>query len=313
MAAPFEILFDVDRPESEIHDMADTAFELVENLERQLSAYVGASDVCYINHTAAERPARIVPDLFELLETARRLHDETEGAFDVTIGPLVRAWGFFRREGRMPDPDELAAARERVGMEHVILDDRAYTVRFAKPGIEINLGAIGKGYVIDRVVSQLREWGVRCALVHSGQSAIAGIGAPPNDDGWRVGVADPRDPSKAFGALLLVDSAMSVSGNWEQFFELDGKRYCHILDPRTGRPARGILSTTVTAASAAIADALSTAFFVMGVEQTRRYCETHEGVGAVIIAGDSPQNLAIHTFGCKMIAEPELNEDPQNV
>lgn len=300
MAAMFEIIFDIDREERQLHDMADASFELVHHLERQLSSYIGGSDISYINQTAAERPARIVPDLFELLKTARRLYDETDGAFDITVGPLVRAWGFFKREGRIPDPETLKEAREGVGMDNVVLDDEEYTVRFTKPGVEINLGAIGKGYVVDRVIAQLREWDVRCALVHSGQSAIAVIGKPPNDDGWRVGVADPRNPEEALGSLLLVDSTMSISGSWEQFFEVDGKRYSHILDPRTGQPAQGILSTTVTGPSATISDALSTAFFVMGVEQTRAYCEKHEEIGAVIIAGESPQTMEVHAIGCKL-------------
>jgi len=303
MAAPFEILLDVDRDKRELHDIADSAFELVHHLERQLSAYIPESDVCFINATAADRPARLEPRIYELLKTAQRIHRETEGAFDITTGPLVRAWGFFQREGRLPAPSELEEARERVGMEFVHLDDETHSVRFAKQGIEINLGGIGKGYVIDRVVESLRDWEVRCALVHSGQSSIAVIGKPPavrRAEGWRLGVADPRDDKQSLGALTLTDSTMSTSGNWKQFFKLEGKIYSHIIEARTGYPVRGMLSTTVIGRSAAETDALATAFFVMGAEKTRRHCEQRDDVGAVLVTGDSPEQIAVHAVGCTL-------------
>lgn len=303
MAAPFEIILDADRPDAELKDIADWAFEIVRRLEEQLSAYIATSDVVWINNTAAERPARIEPRLFDLLKTCRRLHDETDGAFDVTVGPLVKTWGFFRRQGQMPDPATLEEARAKVGMEFVSLNDEDHSVSFEKPGVEINLGAVGKGYVVDRVVEAMRSWGVKCALVHSAKSSIAVIGKPPVGElAWRLGVTDPRDIEKALGSLVLVDSTMSVSGNWEQFFKHEGKTYSHILDPRTGQPAQGILSTTVTGPSAAVTDGLATAFFVMGVEKTREFCEKHKDIGAVILAGESPEKMTTHTFNCTLEA-----------
>jgi len=298
MAAPFEIILDVDRPEQELRVFADNAFEMVEHLEGQLSAYIPTSDVCWINDTAFERPARIEPNLFELLKTCRRLYEETNGAFDITVGPLIKAWGFFRREGRLPEPAELDTARARIGMEHVRLDDEDHSVRFEKPGIEINLGAVGKGYVVDRVLEALRRWGVRCALVHSAQSSIGVIGKPPVGDGWRLGVTDPRNPEKALGSVVLTDSTMSTSGNWEQFFKLEGRMYSHIIDPKSGQPAQGILSTTVIGPSAAVSDALATAFFVMGVERARQFCEERGDIGAVLLAGDVPEHREIHSWKC---------------
>jgi len=300
MAAPFEIVLDVDRSEMELRVIADNAFDLLEHLEGQLSAYVPTSDVCWINETAAERPARLEPGLYELLKTCRQIHDETDGAFDVTVGPLIKVWGFFRRQGRMPDPAELDAARAQVGMEFVHFNDEDHSVRFVKPGMEINLGAVGKGYVVDRVVEALRRWGVRCALVHSAQSSIAVIGKPPVGEGWRLGVTDPRQPDKALGSLTLTDSTMSVSGNWEQFFKLEGKTYSHIIGPKTGCPAQGILSATVIGPSATVTDALATAFFVMGVEKTRQFCEKRREIGTVLLAGDSPDPMSVHTFNCTL-------------
>jgi len=298
MAAPFEIVLDLDRAEQELRLVADNAFEIVGHLEGQLSAYVPTSDVCWINETAAERPARIEPRLYDLLKTCRQIYEETDGAFDITVGPLIKTWGFFRREGRTPNPTELEAVRADVGMEFVLFNDHDHSVRFEKPGTEINLGAIGKGYVVDRVVEALRGWGVRCGLVHSAQSSIAVIGKPPVGDGWRLGVTDPRQTDKALGTLTLVDSTMSISGNWEQFFKLEGKTYSHIIDPKSGQPAQGILSTTVIGPSAAVTDALATAFFVMGIEKVRHFCEERREIGAVVLAGESPQQMSVHTFNC---------------
>jgi thiamine biosynthesis lipoprotein len=303
MAATFEIILDVDRPEQELHVIADNAFELVRHLEGQISAYIPTSDVCWINDTAAERPARIEPYLYDLLKTCRRIHDETDGAFDITVGPLIKAWGFFRREGRMPDPAELEKARENVGMKFVHLDDEEHSVRFEKPGIEINLGAVGKGYVVDRVVEAMRRWGVRCGLAHSAKSSIAVIGKPPVGEGWRLGVTDPRQTDKALGSLVLVDSTMSTSGNWEQSFKLEGKTYSHVIEPKTGQPAQGVLSTTVIGPLAAVTDALATAFFVMGVEKIRQFCGQRREIGAVVLAGDRPDQLTVHTFNCNLERE----------
>ena len=296
MAAPFEIILDLDRPKQELEVIAEAAFELVEHLEGQLSAYLSTSDICWINDAAAERPARLEPRLYELLKMCRRVYNETCGAFDITVGPLVKAWGFYRREGRKPDPAELEVAREKVGMPFVRFDDEEHSVRFEKPGMELNLGAVGKGYVVDRVVEALRGWGIRCGLVHSARSTIAVIGEPPVGDGWRLGVTDPRATEKALGVLTLADSTMSTSGNWEQFFKLEGKSYSHIIDPRSGQPAQGILSTTVVGPSAAESDALATAFFVMGVERTRDYCEERRQIGAVVLAGETPEQLSVHTL-----------------
>jgi len=303
MGSTFEIIFEMDRPREQLDAAAGSAFELVDQLEGELSSYIATSDIRYINGTAPERPAWVAPDLFDLLLTARQIYRETNGAFDITAGPLVRTWGFYRGEGRKPDPDELADVLDKVGMDMVHFDEKEHTVRFEKPGIEINLGAIGKGYVVDRVVALLRQWDIECAVVNSANSSIAVMGAPPETQGWPLGVADPRDPDKALGLLYLADKAMGTSGGWEQFFELDGTIYSHIIDPRSGQPARGMLATTVIGPSATITDALATAFFVMGVEEARRYCETHPDIAAVLIAGESPDEMIVHTVGCKLEKE----------
>jgi thiamine biosynthesis lipoprotein len=303
MAAPFEMYLEIDRDVAELKGIAEAAYERVGRLDAQLSSFVPTSDICLINQTAAERAVAVEPELFALLRTAQRLWRETDGAFDVTVGPLIRAWGFFRREGRMPEPAELADARARTGMQHVELDEANRTVRFDRPGMEINLGAIGKGYVVERAVRALRDWGIEAALVHSGQSSIAGLGRPAGEEaGWLVGVADPRDPEKALGLLYLADSSLSTSGGTEQFFKLNGRTYSHIIDPRTGEPAQGMLATAVVGPGAAESDALATAFFVMGVDKARVYCQGNKDFAAVLLSGESADQMQIDCVSIELDA-----------
>ena len=304
MAAPFEILLDVDRDRSRLQEIADAAFDLARDLDAQLSSYLPTSDICFINATAYDRPARIEPHLMRLLATARRLWRETDGAFDVTVGPLVHAWGFFRREGHVPDPPVLAAARERVGMQHVRLDEENLTVSFDRPGVEINLGAIGKGFVVDCVVEALRGWGIRAAVVHSAQSSIATIGRPLAGGDWYLGVADPFDLTRSVGVLPVNDGSLSISGSAEQSFQHNGRIYSHILDPRTGEPVQGQLAgTAVVGPTAAETDALATAFFVMGVDNARRYCEGRKAFAAVLFEGETADSMHTHTVGCSLEKE----------
>jgi thiamine biosynthesis lipoprotein len=286
MACPFGFeLWGAD-PDT-LRAVAEEAFEELDRLERQLSAYVPTSDVCWINATAAVEPARVDPDLFDLLMLAARLHAETDGAFDITAGPLIRCWGFFQREGAVPDPAALAEARERVGMQYVCLDPEERSVAFARDGIEINLGAIGKGYAVRRLMELIRRYDVDAALIHSGGSTVVAMGAPPDGTAWRIGLLDPWvRGERRLGSVVLRDRAFSTSGQLEQSFEYQGRRYGHILDPRTGEPAMGMTCAWVMTEDAAEADALSTALFVLGPDGARAYCESHPGVVAYLLTDE---------------------------
>jgi thiamine biosynthesis lipoprotein len=198
-----------------------------------------------------------------------RYSRESDGAFDVTVGPLMKAWGFFRGEGRMPTESELADARSQTGYGRVILDDKAKTIYFNRPGVELDLGGVAKGYAVDRVVSLLKRHGVESAFVNACGSTIYGLGAPPNSAGWEVKIEDPLDREKNAAAVTLKNRALSVSGSYEKFFEIDGVRYSHIMDPRTGYPVQGVLSVAVLTGSGTAGDALDNVFYVQGVEKTR--------------------------------------------
>jgi FAD:protein FMN transferase len=262
-------------------EVGHEVFEEIDRLEAQLSKYNPKSEISVINRMAAGRSVSVAPKLFELLVDSIHYSDSTDGAFDVTAGPLMKAWGFFRGKGRVPAHAEIARVLRGVGYQHVHLNGADRTIHFDVQGLELDLGAIGKGYAVDEAVDILRHNHVTQALISSGTSSVYVLGAPPGLRGWPISLRNPYDKEKAANVVRLSNCALSTSGNYETFFKLGAKTYAHILDPTTGRPVENMLATTVMAESACAADALSTAFYVMGVERSRRYIATHRDLMAV--------------------------------
>jgi thiamine biosynthesis lipoprotein len=276
--------------------IVDDAFDEVDRIDRLMSNYKPDSALSAINREAASRPVAVDAELFDFLAGSLRYTRESDGAFDITVGPLMKAWGFFNGDGRMPEPAELEAARHLVGAAHVMLDPRGKTVRFDRPGVELDLGGIAKGYAVDRVVAQLRDRGVTAALVSAGGSTVYGLGAPPEREGWEVHIQDPLDAQRSALTVRLKDRALSIAGTSEKFFEASGVRYSHIMDPRSGRPVQGVLSVAVLAPTGTAGDALDDAFFVMGVDRARMYVQARHGVEAIFFLPDA-------AAGWKMVRE----------
>lgn len=283
MATTFEVILPFATPRAA--ETAGAALDRIDQLEDQLTIYRPHSEVSRLNARAASEPVPVERNLFELLVLAKQVHLETNGAFDVAVGALIKAWGFHARAGRVPSAAELAEARSNTGMQHVLLDPGKRTVSYLRPGVEINLGSIGKGYAVDEAVQILwKDFQVVAGLVHGGHSSIVAIGSEPGtEEGWPVILSDPKTPEKALGLFRLKDRALGTSAATHQHLVHQGKKLGHILDPRTGWPAMGMLGATVTAPTAAIADALATAFFILGPEPARAYCETRPDIGAVLL------------------------------
>lgn len=274
---------------------AREALDEVDRIEDALTVFRDTSELVRVNREANLGPTTADPQLFALLQACAVLHLETGGAFDITSTPLSRTWGFMKREGRLPAPEEIASARARVGMEAVELDAERRTVRFLRPGMELNVGSIGKGYALARVAELLRERGVRHALVSAAGSSVLALGG--REDGWLVDVRSRQVQRPRLARLVLRDCALATSGAGEQFIDVDGRRYGHVIDPRTGWPAAGLLSVSVIADDAAQADALSTAFLVGGLETARTYCATHPRTLALLTpdqGSERPQVLGEH-------------------
>lgn len=240
--------------------------EQLDAIESALTIYREDSEVSRANLVAADEPAELSKETFALLQKAIVWSERTGGAFDVTAGPLVEAWGFTRRSGRKPTTEEIDAALGLVGYQQITLSVPRKTVRFAKSGMSINLGAIGKGDALDRLAGQLRSHGLTDFLIHGGNSSVIAAGSQTlgSEMGWAVGLAHPTKPKRRLGGLWLRDRALATSGSGKQFFHHRGRRYGHVIDPRTGYPAGDLLSLTVLMESAADADACATGLFVAG-------------------------------------------------
>jgi thiamine biosynthesis lipoprotein len=284
MATAWEVVLPFDTPGAV--EAAQAAFDLLDALEDQLTVYRDTSEVVRLNLRAPERPVRVEAGLFGLLRLAARLTEETGGAFDATAGALIKTWGFFRGPRRVPSQPELLEALGRVGMGKVVLDEQAGTVRYRVSGLEINLGSIGKGHALDRMAQLLTvEHKLSAVLLHGGHSSVYARGGPrgAGDRGWPVVVRHPWRQRRALATVWLRDRALGTSAATWQHFEHQGRKLGHVLDPRTGWPASGVASASVVAPSAALADALSTAFFVGGVALAERYCAAHPEVGALLL------------------------------
>ncbi len=322
MATDFAVILNAIREDDPRQPLrwASEALDVVHWLEDQMSVYRPNTELSQFNRVAASRPVQVEKRLFELLCRAREIWRETDGCFDPTSGSLIALWRQCRNEVRLPTEAELAERLALVGMQHVTFPtidvthrragdvslpiDRASTdsqatgvltpparqesavntsIAFDGPGVELNLGSIGKGYALDRAAEILNEHELTEWLLQGGHSSVIARGGHNGLPGWPVGLRNPLLPQRRLATILLRDQALATSGTAVQHFRFEGKRYGHILDPRTGWPVDDMLSVTVLAPTAAEADALSTAFFVGGVELAQRYCSNHLSVSALLI------------------------------
>ena len=284
------------------------AFEEIDRLEALLSNYRPASELSRIGREVAVGPVTTDPETFAFLDRSLFWSSQSDGAFDITVGPLLRAWGFFLHGGRVPSAAELGALRSQVGWQHLQLDATNRTVR-THPNMAMDLdpGSIGKGFAVDRVIRHLREQGITSAFLSAGNSTIYGLGAPPGGSGWPVKVPDPTHPGRTATTILLRDTSLSTGACTEKFFLKEGHRYCHIFDPRTMRPVDQMLQTTVIDPSATDSDALSTVAFVLPPEAVRRLIEAVRDRRALIFGQPParPACLAIHWPGMPCAATQE--------
>jgi len=281
MATTFSIvLYGDDRGQME--KAADAAFDEVHRLDRLLSNYTPDSEWSEVNRTAGVRPVRVSTELFQLLSNCLKYSRQSGGAFDITVGPLMKVWGFYKGDGALPRPVDVTDALTRVGHRHVRLDAAAQTIQFDRLGVELDPGGIGKGYAVDRMVEVLRQSGIHTALVSAG-SSIYGSGAPPDEPaGWRITIRAPDDPNKSAADVFLKDMSLSTSGSYEKFFWADGRPYAHIIDPRTGYPARGTASVSVMAPRTIDSEVWAKPFFING----RTWTAAHKPANVRVFACD---------------------------
>ncbi len=278
MATIFEIfIFHEDSLYAE--QAAYAAFEELDGLERELSRFYEHSDIARVGHLAVNQGLRLGLVSFDCLKTCLELHEQTGGAFDVTIGSLMDCWLNSDRTRRVPNPDAIAYARERTGMHLLELDEEHHMVRLKNAPIRIDLGGFGKGYALDRMAELLREWEISIALLHGGWSSVLALDAPPECEGWPITISEPEGGDE-LRRFVLKNRAFSGSGL---------RKGPHILDPRTGMPLKTMRAAWSSASTAARADALSTAFMVMSPEEIHAYCIAHPGTQGFLY--DEPEDL----------------------
>lgn len=248
------------------------AFEEARRIDQLLSNYKDESELSRINRSAADGPVDVSGEMADLIQRCLEYSRASEGAFDITVGPLMKVWGFYRGEGSIPGRFTLWRTLGKIGYQNLELDQERKRVRFTRSGVELDPGGIGKGYAVDRMAGVLDRFGVESAMISAGTSSMYAVGAPPGEPrGWRVVIRNPKDARQTAAEIYLRNESMSTSGSYEKFFEVDGKLYSHIMDPRTGMPAEGVLSVSVISPLALDSEAWATAFFVNGLEWTRAH------------------------------------------
>jgi len=253
------------RDRAALNATAADAFAEVHRLDAMLSNYRPESEWSEVNRTAALRPVHVSSELFRLLSECARYSRESGGAFDITVGPLMKVWGFYKGEGLLPRAPEIVKAMSLVGYPHVQLDAVAGTVKFDQSGVELDPGGIGKGYAVDCMVQVLREHNVRSALVSAGGSSIYGLGAPPDSPtGWTIKIRAPENPDRTAAEVILKNMSLSTSGSYEKFFRAEDRVYSHIMDPRSGYPAQGTSSVSVVAPRTIDSEVWAKPYFIGG-------------------------------------------------
>ncbi|MBI3207526.1 MAG: FAD:protein FMN transferase [Candidatus Solibacter usitatus] len=226
---------------------ADTAFEEVRRLDRMMSNYRVDSELSRVNREAYNAPVPVSDEMFRLLAICQEYHRESDGAFDISVGPLMKTWGFYKGSGHLPHRAEIRGVQRRIGFGKVRLDALNRTVRFDEEGMELDPGGVGKGYAVDKMADILKRARIPAAFISAGSSSIYAFGAPPGEKGWKVSIRHPRNLAKGVADIELRDMSLSTSGTSEKFFRAEGRIYSHIMDPRTGYPAKGMLAVSVLA------------------------------------------------------------------
>lgn len=266
-------------------EAAAEALGELHRIETVMSNWLEDSEISRLNRESRGSPYKVSGELFSLIDSSLHYSDLTSGSFDITARPLVRLWGFQGGTAKLPTRNEIEDARNLIGHGRIILDRDSSTV-VVPEGMSLDLAGIAKGYALDRSVALMKERGITSAVINLGGNVFA-LGHPPGKAGWTVGIRDPNKRDRIVGSIKLKDEAIATSGNYENYVVIDGVRYGHIIDPRTGRPAEGILSVSVVAPTALASDALATGLFVLGPGAGRSIVESMNSIRAVYAVPDS--------------------------
>jgi thiamine biosynthesis lipoprotein len=292
MGTSIEMKLWTDRGETAARAAMNDALAEIQRLETMMTTWKETSEVSRINAAAGDKAVTVSDELLDVLEGARRIHDESKGVFDISFYGLKGLWRFDQDlVAEIPKEADVKARLPLVDGSKIELDRKAKTVRLPTKGMAINLGGIAKGYAVDRATAVLAKEGFTDVVVQAGGDLM--VKGRKGQDPWRVGIRDPRGPADDFFAVApITDASFSTAGDYERFFIKDGVRYHHILDPRTGKPATACRSVTVFAKDALTADELDDAIFILGPEEGLKLLDKHPGAGAVVVDKDNKVHIS---------------------
>ena len=281
LGSPFEITV-VAKDSVQGNLFSDLAIAEVKRIENLISDWIPTSQISKVNHNAGISPIKVDKEVYDLVDRATKISKLTSGAFDISYASMDRIWKFDGSMKEMPTPEEIRKSVEKVGYQNIILNPKDTTIFLKNKGMKLGLGGIGQGYIADKIKVLLQEKGCNSGLVNvSGD--INTWGKQPDGQSWTVGIVNPMNKNKVFATFPLDDSAVETSGSYEKYVTFNGKRYSHIIDPRTGYPASGIVSVSVFAKQTEIADALATGIFVLGVDVGLDLINQLNGIGCIIV------------------------------
>ena len=269
-----------DSAEANLH--IENAISEISRIENLISSWKENSQTSEINRNAGVRPVKVSEELFMLIQRSIRISEITDGAFDISYASMDKIWKFDGSMTQMPSEEEIENSIRKVGYQKIILDAEKSTVYLSEEGMKIGFGAIGKGYAADKAKDLLISQGVVAGIINA-SGDMNTWGKQPSGEDWKVAITNPFDKNKAFALLPIKNSAVVTSGDYERFVNFNDTRYSHIIDPRTGYPATGIISATVFAPKAELADALATSVFVMGIETGLNRINQLPGIECIII------------------------------
>ena len=281
MGSSFEITVVAEDEDFAKESLAIAKKEII-RIENLISSWDQKSETSRINRNAGIAAVEVSKELFDLIFRAQQISKLSSGAFDLTFAAIDKLWNFDGRESEMPNPDTLKASVFNIGYQLIELDEESLTVFLPKKGMKIGFGAIGKGYAADRAKQLLVEWGVLGGIINA-SGDMNTWGTKPDGSSWTIGIVNPMNNKKVFSWFSLEHNAVVTSGDYEKFTQINGRRYSHIIDPRTGIPSQGIVSCTVFAGKAELADAIATAIFVMGVESGLFLIDQLPNIEAILI------------------------------
>lgn len=281
LSSPFELTV-VANDTIQANILIDEGIAEVKRIENLISDWIPTTLISEINRNAGIRPVKVTPELYDLVERAIKISEITSGAFDISYASMDRIWKFDGSMKVMPTDEAIKKSVAKIGYKKIILDAQERTIFLQETGMKLGLGGIGQGYIADKVQELLQNNGCQSGLINvSGD--IKAWGKQPNEELWTVGIINPVNKNKVFATFPLDNSAVETSGNYEKYVTFNGKRYSHIIDPRTGYPASGVVSVSVFAKQTEVADALATGVFVLGVDVGLNLVNQLKGIGCIIV------------------------------